>query len=86
MMRWRVKCSRTTPTWFHACEVVFVDAEDAHEAKRLAEAPSTPDNRLQAWAVTPATPAMEAHYLDWLRRCAEWKRLAARAEAPRGLL
>jgi hypothetical protein len=85
--RWRVKASRYTPSWFHACEVSFVDAVDAHEAKRLVEAPSMPDCELRVWAVTPATPAMEAQYVEWLRKCAEWKRLAAKAQAPqKGLL
>lgn len=86
MERWRVKSFRRTATWFHACEVDFLDAEDAHAAKLIVESRSTPEAEIRVWAVTPATEAMEQHYLDWLRRCAEWRRLAAQAAAPRALL
>ena len=87
MERWRVKASRYTPTWFHACEVTFIDAEDAHEAKRIVESASVPENEVRVWAVTPATPEMEQHYQDWLNRCAEWRGYVARGEVPpKGLM
>lgn len=68
MERWRVKASRVRRFWFHACEVFFVDAVDASAAKAQVEA----DPELRVWAVTPATPAMEAQHADWLARCAAW--------------
>lgn len=84
-MRWRVKRSVKTPTWFYACEVLFLDALNVAEAKRLGEAGHS-DWSFEVWDITPATPAMEVRHEDWLRKCEEWRRLAARAEAPSGLL
>lgn len=84
--RWRVKVSRTTPTWFHAVEVFFVDAPSAEAAKRDIEARSTPGVVLQAWAVTPATAEMEADYHAWKAACDEWAARVRRGESPRGLL
>jgi hypothetical protein len=86
MMRWRVKASRRTPTWFSACEVTFLDALDAFEAKRQIEAQSTLGTVFEVWAVTPATVRMEEQHADWLRRCEEWRRRASTAEASRGML
>lgn len=86
MTRWRVKFSRRTPTWFHACEIDFVDAIDAAAAEAQVESRSTPDNQFEVWAITPATPAMEAAHLEWLARCATWKVAAAKARAHRSML
>jgi hypothetical protein len=86
MNRWRVKASRTTPTWYHACEVSFVDAADAHEAKALIEGRSEPGNQFRAWAITPATPEMEAAHQAWLDRCARWIVAARTASAHRGII
>lgn len=68
MTRWRVKASRYRPNWFHACEVHFMDAIDAHDAKAVVEA----DPELRVWAITPATPQMEADYLAWKASCDAW--------------
>lgn len=82
MTRWRVKCSRRTPTWFHAVEVSFVDAEDASSAKALLEA----DPQLEAWDVSQATPQMEALHDAWMARTAAWRLAAQTATAQRGML
>jgi hypothetical protein len=79
-MRWRVKSSRYRPNWFHACEVAFLDAEDAHEAKSLVEA----DPELKVWAVTPATPKMEADYRAWKASCDAWIARNRNGESNRG--
>ncbi len=84
-MRWRVKRSVRTPTWFYACEVLFVDAADAVEAKQFAET-SQSDWSFEAWDIVPATPAMEAQHHEMLRRNEEWRQRAATGEAARGLL
>ena len=79
MERWRVKSSRHKPNWFHACEVVFVDAADAHEAKAVVER----DPELRVWAITPATPKMEADYLAWKQSCDDWVRRNRTGESNR---
>jgi hypothetical protein len=86
MTRWRVKASRRTPTWFHAVEVFFLDAETAEGAARIVEGRSVPGDAFEAWEVTAATPAMEAQHLDWLRRCELWREHAKHAMAKRGMV
>lgn len=81
-MRYCVKASRRTPTWFHAVEVFFVDAESAEAA--CADVLADPE--LEAWEVIPATPAMEAQHLAWLKRCEAWLAAAKTATAKRGML
>ncbi len=86
MSRWRVKFSRTTPTWFHACEVVFLDAPDADAARVAVESKSAGDIRLDASEIVAATSEMEQAHHDWLARVERWRVAAARGEAHRGLL
>lgn len=86
MTRWRVKASRRTPTWFHAVEVFFLDAVDAHDAKAQVEAQSTPDAVFEVWAVTPATDTMEADYRAWQEKCRLWVETARSGGNPRGIL
>jgi hypothetical protein len=85
-MRWRVKASRRLKSWFYASEVYFVDAADAHGAKREIEGRSTPEEAFEVWALTPATPEMEAQHADLLARRAEWITRAKSGGDPRGLL
>lgn len=86
VMRWRVKASRHTPTWFHAVEVRFLDATDAHQAKAMVEAESVEGNELRVWAVTPATDKMEADYRAWQAKCELWRATVAAHGNPRGIL
>lgn len=82
MTRWQIKASRSTKTWFHACEVTYLDAETEADARALVEA----DPQLKVWAITPATPEIEAKYHAWQARCREWLARVQRGENPRGLL
>lgn len=84
-MRWRVKRSVRTPTWFYAAELLFLDAADADEAKRLAE-DGRSDWSFEAWEIVPATPEMEGRHQDLLRRTEEWRQRVAKGAATRGLL
>ena len=86
MERWRVLSSRKTPTWFYAYEVAFVDAETAKDAVQQVESAAGPSETIQAWAVTPATPEMEAARSAQMAAQAEWIRRVKAGENPRGLL
>lgn len=85
-MRWRVRASRRTKSWFYAHEVYFIDADDAHGAKMGIESRSTSNESFEVWAITPATPEMEAQHIDLLARRAEWIARAKCGGDPRGLL
>ncbi len=85
-MRWRVKASRRLKSWFYACEVYFVDADDAQGAKREIEGRSTPEEAFEGWELAPATPEMEVQHADLLARRAEWIARAKSGGDTRGLL
>ena len=65
--------------WFHACEVVFVDAGDADAARALVEGP-----QLTVWAVTPSDAVMEQRYMAWKQSCDEWIDRNRTGESNRG--
>ena len=86
-MRWRVRFSTRTPFWYYASHTVFVDAEDAHQAKADVEWQHTQgDTRAEVWACTPATERMEAQYGELNRRRGEWLKLSKIGQAYRALL
>jgi hypothetical protein len=85
-VRYCVKYSRRTATWFHAAIVEFLEAPDRAGARAAIEARSTPAAALEVWDVREATPALEARAADHAARVARWTELATAAAAPRGLL
>ena len=81
-MRFMLKASRRTPTWWKAVETHFVDATDEASAREMVEL----DPQLEVWDCIVATNGLEAAYHARVAKCEAWIVLARTASARRGML